>query len=201
MKLRLTPLATALALTATLAAPAFAANYATCVLDKMPGVANDVAAHSVYQLCLQEHPGGLAAVPQGSGRGFFGYDSGAECTAKKAGDTRSQRAAYIIGGACRKLYDEPTLTNKVTPKTQGSSAQEIHMKKIYAAHPDADEIYASSGFSYWIARTPEFKNTLSQGTTQEVIDMFSSYKREQLRLQKEVLELVEKAKKEQNSRR
>ena len=90
---------------AAAAAPAFAANYAACVLDKMPGVANDVAAHSVYQLCLQEHPGGLAAVPQGSGRGFFGYNSGAECTAKKAGDTRSQRAAYIIGAACQKLYD------------------------------------------------------------------------------------------------
>lgn len=86
--------------------PAFAANYATCILDKMPGVANDVAAHSVYQLCLQEHPDGLAAVPQGSGRGFFGYESGAECTAKKAGDTRSQQAAYMISGACRKLYDE-----------------------------------------------------------------------------------------------
>lgn len=91
---------------AAAAAPAFAANYATCVLDKMPGVANDVAAHSVYQLCLQEHPGGLAAVPQGSGRGFFGYNSGAECTAKKAGETRSQQAAYMINGACRKLYDE-----------------------------------------------------------------------------------------------
>ena len=183
------------------AAPVFAANYATCILDTLPGTQNDVAAYAAMQVCQGNYPGGLDTVQQGSGRGFFGYDSGAECTAKKAGDTRSQRAAYIIGGACRKLYDEPTLTNKVTPKTQGSSAQEIHMKKIYAAHPDADEIYASSGFSYWIARTPEFKNTLSQGTTQEVIDMFSSYKREQLRLQKEVLELVEKAKKEQNSRR
>lgn len=172
------------------AAPVFAANYATCILDTLPGTQNDVAAYAAMQVCQGKHPGGLDTVQQGSGRGFFGYDSGAECTAKKAGDTRSQRAAYIIGGACRKLYDEPTLTNKVTPKTQGSSAQEIHMKKIYAAHPDADEIYASSGFSYWIARTPEFKNTLSQGTTQEVIDMFSSYKREQLRLQKEVLELV-----------
>ena len=79
------------------------------------GVANDVAAHSVYQLCLQEHPGGLAAVPQGSGRGFFGYSSGAECTAKKAGDTRSQQAAYMISGACRKLYDEPNYFDRYDP--------------------------------------------------------------------------------------
>ena len=87
-------------------APAFAANYATCILDKMPGVANDVAARAVYQVCKKEHPGSLNAVVQGSGRGFFGYNSGAECTAKKASDTRSQQAAHMIGAACRKLYDE-----------------------------------------------------------------------------------------------
>lgn len=87
-------------------APAFAANYATCILDKMPGVANDVAARAVYQVCKKEHPGSLNAVKQGSGRGLFGYSSGAECTAKKASDTHSQQAAYMIGTACKKLYDE-----------------------------------------------------------------------------------------------
>lgn len=87
--------------------PAFAANYATCLLDALPGTQNDVAAHAAMQVCQSKHPGGLEAVQQGSGRGIFGYNSGAECTAKKAGDTRSQRAAYIIGAACRRLYDEP----------------------------------------------------------------------------------------------
>lgn len=90
-----------------LAAPALAANFATCVLDKLPGTANDVAAQAVRQLCQSENPGGLQAVPQGSGRGMFGFKSGAACTAKKAGDTRSNQAAYMIGAACRKLYDEP----------------------------------------------------------------------------------------------
>ena len=85
--------------------PAFAANYATCLLDALPGTQNDVAAHAAMQVCQSKHPGGLEAVQQGSGRGIFGYNSGAECTAKKAGDTRSQRAAYIIGAACQKLYD------------------------------------------------------------------------------------------------
>lgn len=88
------------------AAPAFAANFATCLLDKLPGTQNDVAAQAVYQVCKSKH-GGLQAVAQGSGRGLFGYDSGAECTAKKAGDTRSNQAAHMIGVACRKLYDEP----------------------------------------------------------------------------------------------
>jgi len=86
--------------------PAFAANFATCLLDKLPGTANDVAAQAVYQVCLAEHPGGINAVAQGSGRGMFAFKTGAECTAKKAGETRSNRAAVLVGVACRKLYDE-----------------------------------------------------------------------------------------------
>lgn len=31
--------------------PAWAANYATCILDKMPGTQNDVAAQAIYQVC------------------------------------------------------------------------------------------------------------------------------------------------------
>lgn len=99
------------------AAPAWAGNFATCVLDKAPGVANDTAAHAVYQLCLSENPGGIGAVPQGSGRGFFGFSSGAECTAKKAGETRSNQAAHMVGVACRRLYDEPNFFDQFDPST------------------------------------------------------------------------------------
>ncbi|MDD2711306.1 MAG: hypothetical protein PHU77_00160 [Simplicispira sp.] len=74
-------------------------------MDKLPGTQNDVAANAVSQVCQSKH-GGIQTVAQGSGRGLFSYDSGAECTAKKAGDTRSSQAAYMIGAACRKLYDE-----------------------------------------------------------------------------------------------
>lgn len=88
-------------------APAWASNYATCILDRMGKAQNDVAASAVHQVCSAEHPGGLDAVAQGSGRGFFGFKSGAECTAKKAGDTRSNQAAAMVGAACRRLYDEP----------------------------------------------------------------------------------------------
>lgn len=95
-----------LATLALAASPAYAANFATCLLDKLPGTANDVAAQAVYQVCLADHPGGIEAVAQGSGRGLFGFGSGAECTAKKAGETRSNRAAVLVGVACRKLYDE-----------------------------------------------------------------------------------------------
>lgn len=95
----------AAALLLTLTVPAWAADFATCILDKMPGTQNDVAAQAIYQVCNSKH-GGLQTVAQGSGRGLFGYDSGAECTAKKAGDTRSNQAAHMIGVACRRLYDE-----------------------------------------------------------------------------------------------
>lgn len=100
-----------------LAAPVLAANHATCLLDKLPGTANDVAAQAVNQLCRSENPGGLQAVAQGSGRGMFSFKSGAECTAKKAGGTRSNQAAYLIGATCRKLYDEdgPWWTHNATP--------------------------------------------------------------------------------------
>ena len=99
-------------LLALAAAHAQAANYATCLLDKLPGTHNEVAAHANMQVCLGKFPGGIEATPQGKGRGIFGFSSGAECTAKKAGDTRSNRAAVLIGVACRKLYDEPV---KLTP--------------------------------------------------------------------------------------
>lgn len=85
-------------------APAFAGNYATCVLDKMPEVKNDVAANAVYRVCRDKYPG---EIEQGSGRGLFTYKSGAECAAKKSADTPSNRAASFIRQACMKLYDEP----------------------------------------------------------------------------------------------
>lgn len=98
------------ALLLTLAAPAFAA----CLLDKLPGTQNDVAAQAIYQVCNSKH-GGIQTVAQGSGRGLFGYDSGAECTAKKAGDTRSNQAAYMIGVACRRLYEPDWENGVITP--------------------------------------------------------------------------------------
>ena len=89
-----------------IAGPALAANMATCLLDKLPGTQNDVAAQAVFQVCSAEHPGGIQAVPQGDGLGMLGFKSGPECTAKKAGDTRSSRAAELIGMACRRLYEK-----------------------------------------------------------------------------------------------
>lgn len=84
-----------------------AGNYATCLLEHLPGMQNDAAARAAINLCASENPGGIASVAQGSGRGFLGYKSGAECAMKKAAETHSQIAGNGIYMACRKLYDEP----------------------------------------------------------------------------------------------
>ncbi|WAB91950.1 hypothetical protein OSS47_28195 [Pseudomonas citronellolis] len=85
---------------------AFAGNFATCLLDELPGTQNDNAAGAAYQVCSGKYPARYDGVAQGSGRGFFGYDSGAECALAKAKDTRSNQAAGMIRAACNRLYDE-----------------------------------------------------------------------------------------------
>lgn len=89
-----------------LASPAWASNYAECILDRAPKAQNDVAAGAIHEVCLSENPGGLPAVGQGSGRGVFSHKSGAACVAAVSRDTRSVRAAQLISASCRRLYDE-----------------------------------------------------------------------------------------------
>jgi hypothetical protein len=96
---------------------AAAANYATCLLDGMPGVQNDAAAASIAQACGQHYPGGMKNVPQGSGRSFFGYESGAQCAAKLAKDTLSQNGGRLIRYACNVLYDLPPPVFDFDPST------------------------------------------------------------------------------------
>ena len=96
---------------------ALAGNYATCLLKTLPRLQNEAAAHAAIKLCMSEYPGGINSVPQGDGRGFLGYKSGAECAMKKAGETRSQLAGNGIYLACRRLYDEPPIDLIWNPDT------------------------------------------------------------------------------------
>ena len=96
------------AVLALLSGPVSAANYATCLLDKLPGVQNQGASVSAVRVCQGEYPGGLANVEQGAGRGFFAaYKSGDECTYDKAKDTRYTGAVRVISEACIRLYNKP----------------------------------------------------------------------------------------------
>jgi len=88
-------------------AVANAGNFATCILDKTPGVQNDAAAYATNKVCMEKYPGGMASVEKGSGRGFLSFDSGAECAAKKAAGTPSLIGGRLIYNACIALYDKP----------------------------------------------------------------------------------------------
>lgn len=96
-----------------LIAPAtcIAGNYATCLLDKMPGIENDAIAMATNKVCHDKYPGGFNNVPRGSGRGFFSYETGAECAAKVGAKTRSLTAGRLIFAACNALYEKPTPVN------------------------------------------------------------------------------------------
>lgn len=87
---------------------ALAANYATCILDRVPAVKNNQALQATIRVCLDKHPGGLQAVKVGAGRGVFSaYDSADECLADKAKDTALNAAVNHIRFACHRLYGEP----------------------------------------------------------------------------------------------
>lgn len=87
--------------------PAWAGNFATCILDKLPGAANQPTHGAVFQVCTKEYPTRYIEVEKGSGRGLFGFKDGASCIMKKARETPFELSAMQIGFACRCLYDAP----------------------------------------------------------------------------------------------
>ncbi|WJN61375.1 hypothetical protein [Pseudomonas sp. SO81] len=97
------------AILALIVCPALAQadNFATCLLDELPGVQNNNSAGAAFQVCSGRYPAGYGDIEQGSGRSLLGYDSGAECALDKGRDTRSQDAAGMIRVACNRLYNAP----------------------------------------------------------------------------------------------
>ena len=63
----------------------------------------------------------------------------------------------------------------VAQKSQSVDEQE-HLRRIYSAHSDADAINDSRGFKAWVAKYPAYQRILKQGSTQEIIEMFTAYK-------------------------
>lgn len=178
-----------------------AGNYATCLLDKLPGVQNQAATSAAIRMCQTDHPGGMVKVPQGDSRGFFAsFRSGSECTLEKSKDTRFVPATQLISSACHRLYDAPPkpikparLFDDLKPKPsparsateeQNSRAQELHYARIYSAHPDASEVAGSQKFKSWIAGQPShlrtaYENVISSGTADQVIAMLNDFKSSQ----------------------
>lgn len=76
---------------------------ADCILDEMPGVANDKTAVQAFRSCKERHPGDLDFRTHPD-KPWFGFRSAAECAAKKGGKTASDRAGWFITRACRYIY-------------------------------------------------------------------------------------------------
>ena len=73
----------------------------SCILDKMPGVANAVAAKLVLSNCAR-----YARAEPGAGGGILAkYANGLECFADKGKAVGDSLGATYVFSACRQLYD------------------------------------------------------------------------------------------------
>ena len=64
---------------------------------------------------------------------------------------------------------------------EAQSAERAHQQAIYAAHPDADEVFESAEFKRWMGEQPAFaragiEHAMTNGEAKDVIDVFSSFK-------------------------
>lgn len=98
------------ALLAAAATTAAQANYAECLLDQAPSAQNTAVAMAIARSCMSQHPGGLAVITKGSGRGLFSHKSGDACIMREARDTTDPVAGKLVAAACKCLFDEPTNT-------------------------------------------------------------------------------------------
>ena len=115
---------------------ASAANFATCILEKMPSAKNDQAAYAVVRVCQQN--GTFQDVAKGSGRGWFGYKSADQCILAKAQDIQLPRAALLTSNACRCLYSEPQYQGEVCfPKAGQAPPCQIDWDKGVMSAPPA----------------------------------------------------------------
>lgn len=74
-------------------------NYYECLLDRMPGVANDFAARQVIADCSKEFPRRVAEKRSG-----WLHPTAGACILKHGKSTGSQLAGRAIAMACRSLY-------------------------------------------------------------------------------------------------
>lgn len=78
-------------------------------------------------------------------------------------------------------HDSSYLRSPSMTSNQGIASESFkeHYKRIYAAHPDADAIHDSPSFQAWLAKYPAYQRIASEGSTQEIIEMFTAYKNQQ----------------------
>lgn len=89
-----------------------AANYATCLLDNLPGVRNGSAHAAALTMCEQKYPRRFFEIQKGSGRSILNRQTAAECTLAKGRDTSYAFSAGMIQKSCECLYG-PKATSDV----------------------------------------------------------------------------------------
>ena len=77
-------------------------NFHECILERLPGVQNDLAAIAETNQCRQEFPD--FTPPEKASHLFTGPETVDECLRKYAHDTPSNYAANQIRDACFQLY-------------------------------------------------------------------------------------------------
>lgn len=114
-----------------------------------------------------------AAVEQGVDASLFG-DFSEEALAKGIAQMVEQRAAAMV---------DAKLKEALAPirQREAKSAADAHQQAIFSAHPDAAEIHESAEFKAWVGGQPGYargaiEHALSDGTTEQVIEVFSAFK-------------------------
>ena len=114
-----------------------------------------------------------AAAAAGVDVSLFG-DFSEEGIAKGVAALVEQRAAALV---------DAKLAEALAPFKQREAKQQVdaHTGAIYAAHPDADEVFESAEFKRWMGAQPAFARAgieyaMTNGAAQDVIDVFSSFK-------------------------
>jgi Meckel syndrome type 1 protein len=104
---------------------------------------------------------------------LFG-DFSEEAIAKGVAALVEQRAAALV---------DAKLAAALAPFQQREAKQQMdaHMGAIYAAHPDADEVFESAEFKRWMSAQPAFarvgiEHAMTNGEAKDVIDVFSAFK-------------------------
>lgn len=114
-----------------------------------------------------------AAAAQGVDVAIFG-DFSEEGIANGVAQLVEQRASALV---------DAKLNAALAPlrEREAQSAVSAHQQAIYGAHPDADEVYESSEFKAWMGSQPSYARaaieyTLANGTAQQVVEVFSTFK-------------------------
>lgn len=114
-----------------------------------------------------------AAAAAGVDVDLFG-DFSEEGIAKGVAALVEQRAAAMV---------DAKLNEALAPfkKREAETAVNAHSEAIYSAHTDADEVFDSAEFKAWMGKQPSYaraaiEQTMARGSTQQVIEVFSTFK-------------------------